>query len=187
MAGCMNLKQLVSFPLDNNCSSHYHYEGRVTLNEEFLKLACSDFLSFASCKDSILREMKHLYEKEKYLVCPHTATAVAAVKGLKLPPTTVCLATAHPAKFEEALDLALSGHQLPPRPKQLDELFTLPTRSYILPNSLRDIELFIREKLKKTPKENFETQIHRHPPLVTVMVICVSVCLFLSVHLRNVV
>ena len=72
------------------------------------------------------------------MVCPHTATAVAAVRcgymfgmrlikitqtrnyffkfirTLKLPSAkTICLATAHPAKFEEAVTLALEGTTAP--------------------------------------------------------------------------
>ena len=94
--------------------------------------------------------MRDLYEAENYLVCPHTATAVVGVRRLGLPAaTTVCLATAHPAKFEEAVGLALTGKALPARPAELDKLFYLHTRSTLLPNALANVQAFVRSKLTK--------------------------------------
>ncbi len=100
--------------------------------------------------------MTDLFQKENYLVCPHTATSVIAVNALKMAPeTTVCLATAHPAKFEEAIALSLSANnqEVPKRPKELEELFSLPTRKVLLPNALQDIQAFILKKLPIAMRE----------------------------------
>ena len=96
----------------------------------------------------IVRTMTDMWNDEKYLICPHTATGVAGIKALKLPGnTTICLATAHPAKFQEGLDRALKGQKQPPRPPELEILFSLPIRSYALPNSLSRVQGFVRNKL----------------------------------------
>ena len=167
--------------------------GQITVPTEALHAAQQDFCSFTADKLTILRTMKGLHDKEGYLVCPHTATAVAAVQSLlaaaaPASATTtsavgtaagndagassdhssayVCLATAHAAKFEEAVQLALAldndtasllttSHALcvgacvtpPACPAELQALYDLPTRKVKLPNSLEQVESFIRGKL----------------------------------------
>lgn len=81
-----------------------------------------------SC-DQTLRTMKECWDENKYLLCPHTAVGVKVVwdqrhaSDLKTP--IICVATASPAKFPEAVRAA--GIEMPPYP-QLAELFTSPTR-----------------------------------------------------------
>ena len=60
-----------------------------------------------------------------------TACAVAAAETLPLPETvTVALATAHPAKFNEAVVLAGLEQQFPP---EIAALFDLPQRQQLSP------------------------------------------------------
>lgn len=116
------------------------------IDQNLLHRARNDFISNAATKSEIIEAMKSLYLEEKYLVCPHTATAVVAARKLKLSPrNTVVLATAHPAKFEEALALALPLERIPCRPLQLGELFSLPTRKVLLPTLLSEVQSFIRK------------------------------------------
>jgi threonine synthase len=124
--------------------------GRMAVSADLHNMANTDFLSFASNKSQILKTMTDLYAAENYLVCPHTATAVVGVNALKLPSeTTVILATAHPAKFEEAIQLSLTaaGLKVPPRPDTLEALFSMPTRKTLLSNSLPDVQAYVRTKL----------------------------------------
>jgi len=124
--------------------------GKVAASADALKVANSEFLSYATNEAEIVSTMRSVWKKDSYLVCPHTATAVAAIKALKLPSsTTVCLATAHPAKFEEAVTKAVKDLSPPARPYELTELFSLPCRSYNLPNSLRDVESFVRKLVSR--------------------------------------
>jgi hypothetical protein len=75
------------------------------------------------------------------------ACAIVAVRKLKLnSSSTVVLSTAHPAKFEEAVALALENF-IPPLPAALAELYTLPTRKTMLPTSVLEVQNFIRAKV----------------------------------------
>ena len=122
--------------------------GKVNIPKELVERAKTDFLSYSSNEALILKAMKRIWDQEQYLVCPHTATAVVATEALKLPAaTTVCLATAHPAKFEEAVSKSLNVCLA--RPKILNDLFSLPIRSYSLPNSLGSVVSFVRERVKR--------------------------------------
>ncbi len=62
-----------------------------------------------------LEEMRHTYAETGWIVCPHTAVGVAASRrraGAET--TTVCLATAHAAKFPETVKEALGFDMIPP-------------------------------------------------------------------------
>ena len=127
----------------------FEKDGEITVPHDLLMLARSELASYSSSKSDIIHAMRDMFDKEAYLVCPHTATAVVAVRELGLSASrTVILATAHPAKFEESMELALTeGRVTPPRPKILNDLFVMPTRSVHFPNSLSDIEAFVRSKI----------------------------------------
>ena len=129
--------------------------GELRVSPDELEEAKSVFISSSTTKKQILETMRRIYKLDNYLLCPHSATAAFAVNLLKLnPSTTVCLATAHPAKFEDAIELALPYEQPPERPDQLNALFSLPIRVVSLPNSLRRVEMFIRSKLNQSESAN---------------------------------
>lgn len=118
--------------------------GEIKVTPDLLLLAQSDFRSYAANEQVIVDTMKKMYSGEKYLICPHTATAVAAVHHLQMnKDTSVVLATAHPAKFEEACNRALGNNHKEPRPKELQKLYTLPMRRYDVKNDLADVQAFV--------------------------------------------
>ena len=141
--------------------SVFEATGEVSVPPNLLKKAQADFGAFTVNKNGIVSTMADLMSSEQYLVCPHTATAVAAVRDYQQRQRqrslgdlehrsnciSVCLATAHPAKFEEAVGLALSGAEVPPRPEALQVLFGQPTRKTLLRNSLSEVQKYIHAKL----------------------------------------
>lgn len=123
----------------------------LTLDKGYLDVVHQDFLSNVATKSEIIETMRETYLDEKYLVCPHTATAIVAVKKLNLPKAnTVVVSTAHPAKFDDAVALALPLEKSPPLPLPLAELFKLPVRKTMLPTVLTEVQSFIRSKVNKT-------------------------------------
>jgi threonine synthase len=79
------------------------------------------------------------------LLDPHSAVGVGAVQRLRSAGvplgTTVTLATAHPAKFPDAV-LQATGVR-PALPAHLAHLFDLPERFTVLPNDLATVERFV--------------------------------------------
>ncbi len=74
------------------------------------------FSSYSVTDEQTLATIRAIYQEEGYLLDPHGAVALAAADALKhtLPSgKLVCLATAHPAKFPDAIKQALGGEQLP--------------------------------------------------------------------------
>lgn len=84
------------------------------------------------------------YQNSKLLIDPHSAVALAAAQAARRDPAVpmVAVATAHPAKFPEAIQAACgTAPEIPPR---LANLQALPERLVSLDNDLGAIESFIR-------------------------------------------
>jgi len=91
---------------------------------------------------STLAVIKRYYEQFNYLLDPHTAVGVlVAEKYLKKDEPTICLATAHPAKFGAAIRDAtgkdVAHHEM------LDCLVDARTRCEVLPADERAVKDFI--------------------------------------------
>jgi threonine synthase len=88
---------------------------------------------FAACSvqnDACLETIRQTYQAAGYLLDPHTACAVAAAGASGAGEVTIALATAHPAKFNEAIELA--GLEQP-FPSEIAALFSLPQRQQLAP------------------------------------------------------
>jgi len=114
----------------------------LTVTGDLLRQAQQDFDSARVDTSETLATIKEYSEKYNYILCPHSAVGVAAIRQLSLvSAATVCLATAHEAKFPDAVSRAVS--QLPPPPTQLAELKVLPTRRTELPHDLKAVQDYV--------------------------------------------
>ncbi|MGD9999337.1 MAG: threonine synthase [Ilumatobacteraceae bacterium] len=87
--------------------------------------------------------MRRTHEATGMLLDPHSAVAVGTVEAMRdsLGPTVVSLATAHPAKFPDAVQRATGIH--PPLPPHLADLFERDEHVTRLPNDLGAVERFV--------------------------------------------
>ena len=92
--------------------------------------------------DDTLATVKRVHADTGMLIDPHTAIGVAAAEACKEPGTPVItLATAHPAKFPDAVERATGVR--PPLPAHVADLFERTERIVSLPNDLRSVEDFV--------------------------------------------
>jgi threonine synthase len=109
---------------------------------------CVDPLFSAASGDtqSTLAIIKEFYETEDYLLDPHTAVGVYAARecGVADRPV-ICLATAHPAKFGDAISRAV-GHDVAHHPG-LEALRGRETRCTDIPNDVQAVKDFIKQSL----------------------------------------
>ncbi len=116
--------------------------GRMKFSPEERRIVTSDFLSQSVDRQETLDTISSFYEETGYLLDPHTAVGVKAAqdhRNCNLP--LICLATAHPAKFEEAV---ITATGLPPeRPVSLAGIEKLPSRCEELNADLAEIRKFI--------------------------------------------
>jgi threonine synthase len=89
-------------------------------------------------------EIRRLHAACGYLADPHTAIGIAAARALPCAGgvPVVAMATAHPAKFPDAMEQA-TGHR-PALPPRMADLFERAERFTILPNDLGTIEAAVR-------------------------------------------
>ena len=89
-----------------------------------------------------LSVMKRMHHDHGMFVDPHTAVGIASAEHCAEPGMpTITLATAHPAKFPDAVKLA-TGVQ-PPLPEHLSDLMERAEQIVDLPNDLQAVEAFV--------------------------------------------
>jgi len=102
------------------------------------------FMSAAGTKEQCLATIREYHERHDYLLDPHTAVGVAVARRLGADgDEMLCVATAHPAKFPDAIRQA-TGEDLA-RHEAIDALMDLPTRCEKLPNDKEAVRRFIVE------------------------------------------
>jgi threonine synthase len=94
-----------------------------------------------------LSTIKEVFENTGRIVDPHTAVAVAAAHkcGGREGVPTVVLATAHPAKFPDAIEAAIG--RKPAIPERLSGLLGLPEKVAVLDAKLPLVRAFIEARL----------------------------------------
>jgi threonine synthase len=113
--------------------------GRLGVAGERLARVQNDFLAAAVSDPQTLEQIRETWEQTGTIICPHTAVGVRAARIM---PDAVCLATAHPAKFGEAVRAAI-GREAPP-PPALEGLMERETRCAELDATAQAIESHIR-------------------------------------------
>ncbi len=112
-----------------------------------LKQIQSDFASISTSNEQTLETIRSFYKKYNYILDPHTACAINAVEHLRNSEDTyITLATAHPAKFEDAIVKALNIK--PEEPERIKKIKDKPKRYTKLTNSTEEVKRFIEEKLR---------------------------------------
>lgn len=88
------------------------------------------------------------YQRTGVLIEPHTAVGLGAAQRSRTDrdALTVCLATAHPSKFPDAVQAATGVH--PELPAHLSDLLNKPERLVTLPNDLRSVATYIQQHTK---------------------------------------
>ncbi|MBR6021685.1 MAG: threonine synthase [Kiritimatiellae bacterium] len=106
----------------------------------------ADIVAGASDTRRTLATIKKYWEKHHVLLDPHTAAGVFVAEQYNdTDAPTICLATAHPAKFPAAIDEATGTPGLAVHPT-LDALATLPTRCAVLPNDPSAVRDFLSSR-----------------------------------------
>ena len=121
----------------------------VSLDEAKLAKARETFDSYAVGEDATVQTMQEVYDETGYLLDPHTAIGVKAAREVRrnknIPMIT--LGTAHPVKFEEAVERA--GYAHPDLPHHLTDLMEREERLDVLPADLADVQAFIAKNTFK--------------------------------------
>ena len=118
--------------------------GRMSVPDPVWRRARAVFHGFRLDDEGIEAEIRRIHAETGYIADPHTAVGIAAARA-RAPQqavTTVAMATAHPAKFPEAMERATGLH--PTLPDRLADLFEREEHFTVLPNDLTAVESAVR-------------------------------------------
>lgn len=106
------------------------------------------FDSYTVDDEQTVKTISEVYESTEYLLDPHSAIAVEAARRMRrredIP--MISLATAHPAKFPDAVMKAGYPHE-PPLPHHMADLFSLPERCEVIENDLAAVQGFMVDNI----------------------------------------
>lgn len=122
-------------------------EGRFHLSQGALDRLRAEFASARADEAETAAAMRATLAATGQLVCPHTAVGLHAAAACRGDPAVpmVTLATAHPAKFPEAV-AAATGIR-PALPPRLAHILDRPERRAVLPADLAAVERFILDRI----------------------------------------
>ena len=117
--------------------------GRMPVPQAAWERARALMHGFRLDDEGTVAEIRRLHAECSYAADPHSAIGIAAARALPCPHVpTIVAATAHPAKFPDAIERA-TGRR-PPLPKGLADLYERPEHFTNAPNSLDTVEAQVR-------------------------------------------
>ncbi|MGD9538466.1 MAG: threonine synthase [Alphaproteobacteria bacterium] len=117
-------------------------EGRFAVGAAELDAARLVFRGHRADDEAALAAIARTYRDTGVLIDPHTAAGIAAADETEEETPLICLATAHPAKFPDAVR---RGTGIEPKlPERLAGLMERPERCECLPNDLARVKDYVR-------------------------------------------
>ena len=116
------------------------------LDQEMIKKINKDFLSESLSEEETLNEISETYNENKYILDPHTAIGLGVAKKLNLD-NCIVLATAHPAKFPDAITKSIN--QKIDLPIELAYINNKKENFQIIDNSIEKIKEYIKGRINE--------------------------------------
>ncbi len=122
--------------------------GEMKLSDEAFSKVKELFSSYRLDDEETIQVIKDVFESAEYLLDPHTAIGVQAARKKRRNTSTpvVCLATAHPAKFPEAVKKAGQTDD-PVLPHHMRDLFDREEKYEVIDNQIGDVQTFIKNNI----------------------------------------
>ena len=125
---------------------HELQTGGFDISQGALQALQEQFVSGRVSEDETRATIAATLKSSGELVCPHTAVAVKVAEDTRdLAVPMISLATAHPAKFPDAVEQASGVH--PPLPPRMASLYERPERLTRIANDLGAIEDLIKGQI----------------------------------------
>lgn len=126
----------------SNAFAELREKGKITFSTSEMAQVQADFCSISVDQAGTLDTIGSFYRETGYMLDPHTAVGVKAAKELFPGDSArVCLATAHPAKFCDAVEKAIGAKT--PVPESVSALEGMPTRCDVMDVDLDKVREFI--------------------------------------------
>lgn len=123
--------------------AEFRTTGRLPVPPSAWETARASFTGFGLDDAGTIAEIRRLHAASGYLADPHTAIGIAAARAHPQGATPIiAAATAHPAKFPDAMEQATGMR--PPLPPRLADLYERAEKYTKLPNDIAAVQDFVR-------------------------------------------
>ena len=121
--------------------------GGFRISQGALQALRDTFASGRCSEEETVATIKAQYAATGEVLCPHSAVGVKVAEENLGESPMITLATAHPAKFPDAVETAIG--QRPALPQRMSDLFDRPERVTRVPNDLEALETLVRERIAR--------------------------------------
>jgi threonine synthase len=127
--------------------TRFRSDGTIAFDPEVMDQLAGVWTGERVDDDQTQATIASVHERTGVLIDPHTAVGVAAAERVDRNPDVpmVVLATAHPAKFPDAVEAATGVH--PPLPDRLADLYQRPERYEVVPDDAGALEALVDQVL----------------------------------------
>ena len=127
----------------------FRREGAVALESRQLQRLRRHWVGARVDDDETIATIRRVYDEHGMIIDHHTAVAVAAAArcGAPCDDPMVVLATAHPAKFPDAVEAAIGVR--PPLPEHLGDLLEREESMVRLPNDAEVVKAYVRRAARR--------------------------------------
>ena len=119
-------------------------QGGFTLSQGALQALRETFVSGRASEEETSATIARVFAETGEVICPHSAVGVKVAREQEVRAPMITLATAHPAKFPDAV--AAAAGIRPPLPNRMADLYERPERVTRVANDLGALEELIRER-----------------------------------------
>ncbi len=121
-------------------------KGQFAISQGAYEMLRQTFASGRVSEDETRATIKSTLATAGELLCPHSAVGVRVATDHLGPVPMITLATAHPAKFPDAVEQATGIR--PPLPPRMADLYERAERVTRVPNDLFTLQTLIRERIR---------------------------------------
>ncbi|MBT8411091.1 MAG: threonine synthase [Octadecabacter sp.] len=122
-------------------------KGAFTVSQGAIDMLRDTFASGRASEEETLYAIKQELMRSGELLCPHSAVGVHVAEHFQGATPMITLATAHPAKFPDAVEQATGIR--PPLPPRMADLYDRAERVTRVPNDLAQLQNLIKERRAK--------------------------------------
>ena len=119
--------------------------GGFSISQGAIDFLREQFVSGRASEEETMATIRKTFETTGEVLCPHSAVGVKVASEHLGTTPMITLATAHPAKFPDAVKAACG--QDAPLPPRMADLFERPERMEHVPNDLGALEALIRDRV----------------------------------------
>jgi threonine synthase len=119
-------------------------QGGFHISPNAMGVLSAQFASGRCSEEETVETIRRTFARTGEVLCPHSAVGVKVAEEHLGAVPMITLATAHPAKFPDAVEAAMG--QRPTLPPRMADLFDRPERVTRAPDDLAALEALIRER-----------------------------------------